>query len=259
MAGTWKPPSASGSSLAFEKPVVTFEIAAPVSATENPPKHQVFPMVSAPVDMHIAHFEACPAAATLEASKNDHGDKSFFSYHLALENVTDEIVGTIDVERPSILEPVLQVEIVPVPFTVKIQQHKQQVVCKLRQQDPLLPNFPISTLLQMLFCTAVLWLLKIWRSYNRPWLFIMMLMRRGLLLLCPRATRKRIKAIKPAPRVLYQLFLNEDFMVKRCMWQLFLRLTCILSASTLGWSNHLHTVQTRFGGNLCLILFRGIF
>jgi hypothetical protein len=106
-------PIGIGSSLAFEKPV---------AATEQPPEQQVSPMVSAPVNKHIAHSKACLAAATLEASRNNHGDKYVFSYHLALENVTDETICTTDVERPSTLEPALQVVIMLVPLTVQQQE-----------------------------------------------------------------------------------------------------------------------------------------
>lgn len=40
----------------------------------------------------------------------------------------------------------------------------------------------------------------------------------GFTTVVSKSNRKRIKAIKPVPRVRYQLRLNEDFMVKRCMW-----------------------------------------
>jgi len=65
----------------------------------------VSPTVIAPVDTHNEHPETTTA---LDTSNNNIGDKSAFSYHLALKDVTDEIFCTNDI--PKVVEPVLQLQ-----------------------------------------------------------------------------------------------------------------------------------------------------
>lgn len=75
----------------------------------------------APVDTQIAQVERCTTSTHLKTSKKDHGDKSIFSFNLALDNVYDEIVHINGVASPSILESLVQVqeENAAVPFTVE--------------------------------------------------------------------------------------------------------------------------------------------
>jgi len=101
------------------------------------------------------------------------------------------------------------------------QSTAQLMVCKLPQHATLRLYSRIPLL--PLFHIAVLLLLKTWRPFNRPWLFRMWWMRMGLLLLFSKAIRRRIKAIKPAPRVRYQILLNGSslFELKRFFFLLY--------------------------------------
>jgi hypothetical protein len=103
-----------GSSLAFEQSVTdapTSEITTPSAAPEQT-EHHVSPTVSGPVDTHLAN----PENGTNEmANTNDHlalenGDKSASYYHLALQNVTDEIARTNALTQTTWLESVLQLQ-----------------------------------------------------------------------------------------------------------------------------------------------------
>ena len=109
-----------GSSLAFAKPVS--EITAPVAATNQPPEQNVCPMVVAPVETYVAQSETCREALSLDSSRHAHSDKSAFTYHLALENITDDVSRSNDVESTSILNPMLKLQHVLVPLTVDVQQ-----------------------------------------------------------------------------------------------------------------------------------------
>ncbi|AET02663.2 DUF4283 domain protein [Medicago truncatula] len=102
------------SSLAFSKPAS--EITTPVAATDQPPEQHVSPTVVAPVDTYVAQSETCPEALPLDSSIHAHSDKSAFTYHLALENVTDDVIRSNDVESTSILDPVLQLQYVSIPL-----------------------------------------------------------------------------------------------------------------------------------------------
>jgi hypothetical protein len=57
-----------------------------------------------------------------DSSSHAHSDKSAFNYQLALENVTDVVIRSNDVENTSVLDPVLQLQHVLVPLTVDVQQ-----------------------------------------------------------------------------------------------------------------------------------------
>jgi len=119
----WQPrdnPHDIGSSLAFAKS--TSEITAPIAETNQPPEHHVSPTVVAPVDTYVAQSETCPEVLPLDSSRHVHSDKSAFTYHLALEDVTVDVIRSNDVESTSVLDPVLQLQHVPVPRTVDVQQ-----------------------------------------------------------------------------------------------------------------------------------------
>jgi len=105
----WQPrdnPQGIGSSLAFAKPA--YEITAPVAVTDPPPEQHVSPTVFPLVDPYVAQSETCPEALPLDSSRHAHSDKSSFTYHLSLENVTDDVIRSNDVESTLVLDPVLQ-------------------------------------------------------------------------------------------------------------------------------------------------------
>jgi len=89
------------------------EIIVPIAVLVQPTKQHVS-MVSV---LPVATMNDPPEnSAALDPSKNSLCDKSAFSYRLALDNVTDEIVRTDDM--PLVVELVLQLqhEFVPLPF-----------------------------------------------------------------------------------------------------------------------------------------------
>jgi len=100
---------------------------APVAAPEQT-EHHVSPTVSVPVDTHLANPEN---VADEMASTNDHlalenGDKSASYYHLALENVTDEIARTNALTQTTRLEPVLQLQNAIV--SIETLHHEEEIV-----------------------------------------------------------------------------------------------------------------------------------
>jgi len=62
------------------------------------------------------------AKPAFDSSSHAHSDKSAFNYQLALENVTDVVIRSNDVESTSVLDLVLQLQHVLVPLTADVQQ-----------------------------------------------------------------------------------------------------------------------------------------
>jgi len=59
-------------------------------------------MVVASVDTYVAQSETCPEALPLDSSRHAHSDKFVFTYHLALENVIDDVICSNDVDSTAV-------------------------------------------------------------------------------------------------------------------------------------------------------------
>jgi len=205
-----------GSSLAFAKP--TSEITAPVVATDQPPEQQVSPTVVALVDTYVAQSETCPEVLPLDSSRHAHSDKTDFTYHLALENVTDDIIRSNDVESTTVLEPVLQLQHVHVPLTVDVHQLKEgsaqvdsgALVVAAAGNSHVIQSHPFAIVIPHR-CPIITNDLEV---IQQALVVYKDVDKEGLLMLFPGASGRNKKVIKLALMVRYQNHLNEDFILE---------------------------------------------